>query len=100
MGEGVTYLRPSRFIRVCTMSPEEGELRPQLLDRFGLCVEISGEKEILLRKQIVDRVLSFESEEPGFLEEWAQKDAALRDRIVSAPRELPGVRLSAANLAG
>src|SRR3990170_92543 len=55
MREGVTYQHPSRFILVGTMNPEEGELRPQLLDRFGLCVEISGEKEIPLRKQIVDR---------------------------------------------
>ena len=51
----------TRFLLVGTMNPEEGELRPQLLDRFGLCVEVSGEKEIGLRKQIVDRVLSFES---------------------------------------
>jgi Mg-chelatase subunit ChlI len=94
MREGVTYQHPSRFILVGTMNPEEGELRPQLLDRFGLCVEISGEKEIALRKQIVDRVLSFESEEPGFLETWAQKDASLRERIVSARRKLPGIRIS------
>jgi len=67
MREGVTYSHPSRFLLVGTMNPEEGELRPQLLDRFGLCVEISGEKEISLRKQIVDRVLSFEREEPEFL---------------------------------
>src|SRR3990172_3580642 len=46
MGEGVTYSHRSRFILVGTMNPEEGELRPQLLDRFGLCVEIAGEKEI------------------------------------------------------
>src|SRR3972149_2105349 len=62
MREGVTYHPPSRFILVGTMNPEEGELRPQLLDRFGLCVEISGEKEIVLRKQIVDRGHSFASE--------------------------------------
>ncbi|HJX14423.1 MAG TPA: hypothetical protein VJ386_01740, partial [Candidatus Deferrimicrobiaceae bacterium] len=74
--------------------PEEGELRPQLLDRFGLCVEIAGEKEIALRKQIVDRVLSFESEEPGFLREWAEKDAALRERLLAARRKLPFIRLS------
>src|SRR4030067_495229 len=94
MREGVTYQHPSRFILVGTMNPEEGELRPQLLDRYGLCVEISGEKEISLRKQIVDRVLSFESEEPGFLEEWAQKAAGLPERIVSARQKLPFIRLS------
>jgi magnesium chelatase subunit I len=94
MREGVTYSHPSRFLLVGTMNPEEGELRPQLLDRFGLCVEVSGEKEIALRKQIVDRVLLFEREEPEFLEEWGERDAALRERIVSARRTLPSVRVS------
>ncbi|HEU5360123.1 MAG TPA: VWA domain-containing protein, partial [Candidatus Deferrimicrobiaceae bacterium] len=59
---------------VGTMNPEEGELRPQLLDRFGLCVEVSGEKDVVLRKQIVDRVLSFEREEPEFDREWGRQD--------------------------
>ncbi|MDX1814567.1 MAG: AAA family ATPase [Thermodesulfobacteriota bacterium] len=94
MREGVTYSHPSRFLLVGTMNPEEGELRPQLLDRFGLCVEVSGEKEITLRKQIVDRVLSFEREEPEFLAEWAAQDEALRERLVSARRMLPSVRVS------
>jgi Mg-chelatase subunit ChlI len=94
MREGVTYSHPSRFLLVGTMNPEEGELRPQLLDRFGLCVEVSGEKEIALRKQIVDRVLSFEREEPEFLAEWAQQDEALRERLVSARRTLPSVHVS------
>jgi Mg-chelatase subunit ChlI len=94
MREGVTYSHPSRFLLVGTMNPEEGELRPQLLDRFGLCVEISGEKEIGLRKQIVDRVLSFEREEPEFLAEWGEKDEALREQLVSARGALPSVRVS------
>jgi len=94
MREGVTYSHPSRFLLVGTMNPEEGELRPQLLDRFGLCVEVSGEKEIVLRKQIVERVLSFEREEPEFLAEWGEKDGALREQLVSARRTLPSVRVS------
>ncbi len=94
MREGVTYQHPSRFLLVGTMNPEEGELRPQLLDRFGLCVEVSGEKEIALRKQIVDRVLSFEREEPEFLAEWDERDAVLRERLLSARRLLPSVRVS------
>ncbi|KRT73999.1 MAG: cobaltochelatase subunit, magnesium chelatase subunit D [Deltaproteobacteria bacterium CSP1-8] len=81
MREGVTYSHPSRFILVGTMNPEEGELRPQLLDRFGLCVEIAGEKEIALRKQIVDRVLSFESEEPGFLTQWGKGDRRILRQV-------------------
>ena len=94
MREGVTYSHPSRFLLVGTMNPEEGELRPQLLDRFGLCVEISGEKEIALRKQIVNRVLSFEREEPEFLAEWGERDEALREDLVSARRTLHSVRVS------
>ena len=94
MREGVTYTHPSRFLLVGTMNPEEGELRPQLLDRFGLCVEVSGEKEISLRKQIVERVLSFEREEPEFLTEWDEQDAVLRKRILSARRTLPSVQVA------
>lgn len=94
MREGVTYSHPSRFLLVGTMNPEEGELRPQLLDRFGLCVEVSGEKEIALRKQIVDRVLSFEREEPEFLAEWDERDALLREQLMAARRKLPSVRVS------
>ncbi|HZW37313.1 MAG TPA: AAA family ATPase, partial [Candidatus Deferrimicrobiaceae bacterium] len=79
MREGVTFAHPSRFILVGTMNPEEGELRPQLLDRFGLCVEVSGEKEIGLRKEIVERVLSFEAGDAEFDEAYAAQDAdALR----------------------
>ncbi|HEU5361092.1 MAG TPA: AAA family ATPase [Candidatus Deferrimicrobiaceae bacterium] len=91
MREGVTFSHPSRFILVGTMNPEEGELRPQLLDRFGLCVEISGEREIDRRKAIVDRVLSFERDDASFLEEWGARDAELRERIVSARERLPSI---------
>ena len=92
MREGVSFSHPSRFILVGTMNPEEGELRPQLLDRFGLCVEITGEKEIGLRKEIVDRVLSFESGDPAFDAAWAGRDLALRDRVVAARDRLAAVR--------
>ena len=94
MREGVTYAHPSRFLLVGTMNPEEGELRPQLLDRFGLCVEVAGEKDVGLRKQIVERVLSFEREEPEFDREWEEKDKMLRERIGSARRTLPSVQVS------
>ncbi len=94
MREGVTYTHPSRFILIGTMNPEEGELRPQLLDRFGLCVEVSGEKDLSLRRRIVERVLEFERDEPGFLEKWRREDDALRERLVSARRMLPSVEVS------
>ncbi|MGA6993563.1 MAG: VWA domain-containing protein, partial [Candidatus Deferrimicrobiaceae bacterium] len=63
----------------------------QLLDRFGLCVEVSGEKEIALRKQIVDRVLSFEREEPGFLGEWGKRDRNVLSRVTEGRARLPGI---------
>ncbi|MDO8739662.1 VWA domain-containing protein, partial [Candidatus Deferrimicrobium sp.] len=75
---GVSYRHPSRFLLVGTMNPEEGELRPQLLDRFGLCVEISGERDVGFRKSIVERVLLFEGEDAGFREKWDRKDEELR----------------------
>ena len=70
MREGVSYRHPSRFLLVGTMNPEEGELRPQLLDRFGLCVEISGERDVGLRKSIVERVLLFEGQDDAFRSMW------------------------------
>jgi len=91
MREGVSYRHPSRFLLVGTMNPEEGELRPQLLDRFGLCVEISGERDVGLRKQIVERVLLFEQDDDRFREKWDREDRALRDRLVAARETLPGV---------
>jgi magnesium chelatase subunit I len=91
MREGVSYRHPSRFLLVGTMNPEEGELRPQLLDRFGLCVEISGERDVGLRKAIVERVLLFEQDDDRFREKWEREDRALRDRLVAAREALPRV---------
>jgi len=94
MREGVTYSHPSRFLLVGTMNPEEGELRPQLLDRFGLCVEVSGEKDLSLRRQIVERVLAFEGDAPEFWVRWEREDAALRERLVAARRRLDTVEIA------
>jgi Mg-chelatase subunit ChlI len=90
MREGMSYRHPSRFLLVGTMNPEEGELRPQLLDRFGLCVEISGEREVGMRKAIVERVLQFERGDDAFLQKWDREDRAMRERLVAA-REALGV---------
>jgi magnesium chelatase subunit I len=94
MREGVSYRHPSRFLLVGTMNPEEGELRPQLLDRFGLCVEITGERDVGFRKSIVERVLLFEGQDAGFREKWDKKDEELRARLVAARAALPGVEVS------
>jgi magnesium chelatase subunit I len=93
MREGVSYRHPSRFLLVGTMNPEEGELRPQLLDRFGLCVEISGERDVGLRKRIVERVLLFEKDDDRFHAKWDAEDLALRGRLAAARVALPGVEV-------
>jgi len=94
MREGVTYRHPSRFLLVGTMNPEEGELRPQLLDRFGLCVEVTGEKDLGLRRQIVERVLSFEAADAEFAERWAREDGTFRRQVGEARAALSGVALA------
>jgi len=93
MREGVTYRHPSRFILVGTMNPEEGELRPQLLDRFGLCVEVTGEKDLSLRRQIVERVLLFEADDEEFRQRWTKEDETLQREVEKARGALHGVRL-------
>jgi magnesium chelatase subunit D len=91
MREGVTYSHPSRFLLVGTMNPEEGELRPQLLDRFGLCVEVSGEKDLGRRRQIVERVLAFERDDPAFRARWAKEDEEFYGRVEEARGRLGSV---------
>ena len=69
--EGISYSHPARFILVGTMNPEEGDLRPQLLDRFGLMVEVHGEQEAEARKEVVRRRLAFEENPAAFCARWA-----------------------------
>ncbi len=87
--EGVTYTHPSRFILVGTMNPEEGELRPQLLDRFGLCVDIQAEHASERRMQIVRRSMDFQADPQEFLERWQEAQDRLGDNIRQARDLLP-----------
>ncbi len=82
--EGISYYHPSRFVLVGTMNPEEGDLRPQLLDRFGLMVDIKGEQDEARRSEIIRRRLAFERDPEGFAESYRDSNAELRDRIVRA----------------
>lgn len=82
--EGISYSHPSRFMLVGTMNPEEGDLRPQLLDRFGLMVEVVGEKDEARRLEVIRRRISFERDPEGFCESYADSERALRQRIVAA----------------
>jgi magnesium chelatase subunit D len=91
--EGVSVRHPSRFILVGTMNPEEGELRPQLLDRFGVTVEVSGSLVADERVEIVRRRLRYEADQQDFAGAWAAADADLARGIERAREGLPAVRL-------
>ncbi len=95
--EGVSIVHPSRFILVGTMNPEEGELRPQLLDRFGLCVDVEGIRDLEQRVAIVEQRASWEDDPGGFYERHAAEEGEVRARIaegivtypeVTVPREI------------
>ena len=79
--EGISFTHPARFILVGTMNPEEGELRPQLLDRFALSVEIHGIRTPRERVQIMERNLAFEQDAELFRQEWLVREEELSKRI-------------------
>src|SRR5207302_3717027 len=89
--EGVSVSHPARFILVGTMNPEEGDLRPQLLDRFGLCVDVEGIRDVRQRVEIVERREQFEEDPDAFRATYEESEQAEADRIASAIRTLPSV---------
>jgi magnesium chelatase subunit D len=91
--EGVSVRHASRFILVGTMNPEEGELRPQLLDRFGLTVQVTSSHDPAERAEVVRRRLAFEADPAAFAERFTGDGAALADQVVAARARLPKVRL-------
>ncbi|MFB6956513.1 putative cobaltochelatase [Streptomyces sp. NPDC056309] len=91
--EGVSVRHAARFLLVGTMNPEEGELRPQLLDRFGLTVEVAASREPDQRVEVVRRRLAYDDGPAAFAARWAGEEAAVRARIVAARELLPQVRL-------
>lgn len=82
--DGISVSHPSQFILVGTMNPEEGELRPQLLDRFGLMVEADDGFAPAERAEVVRRRIAFEADPGAFAETWASEQAALRTRLIAA----------------
>jgi magnesium chelatase subunit D len=92
--EGVSYSHPASFILVGTMNPEEGELRPQLLDRFGLCVDIEGIHEAPARVDVIKRRQGYENDPERFASEWQESEIELCDRIVNAKNLHPQVQIS------
>ncbi len=92
--EGISFVHPARFILVGTMNPEEGELRPQLLDRFGLCVEVTGLHNLDARMAVVERRLAFEADPEGFAAAWQGEQQIIRQAILRARDRLPRVSFS------
>jgi magnesium chelatase subunit D len=91
--EGVSVSHAASFLLVGTMNPEEGELRPQLLDRFGLTVEVAAAREVDTRAEVIRRRLAFEAGPDAFAAQWSTSDTELADRIVAARALLAAVRL-------
>ncbi|MCR1935095.1 ATP-binding protein [Clostridium tepidum] len=92
--EGVSYSHPANFILVGTMNPEEGELRPQLLDRFGFCVNIIGIANPEKRVEVIKRRAAFEEDSNGFCRKWESEQDKIRIKIKEAKEILPKVELS------
>ncbi len=91
--EGVSHTHPARFILVGTMNPEEGDLRPQLLDRFGLVVDVEGIADPAQRAEIVRRRLAFEDDPAGFAAAWRAEEERLGRAIAAARALLPRVEV-------
>jgi magnesium chelatase subunit I len=96
--EGLSIRHPARFVLVGSGNPEEGELRPQLLDRFGLSVEVRTPGDIPTRIEVVKRRDAFERDRAGFSATWQPAEAALRERILAARARLAGVAVPDAML--
>ena len=97
--DGVSVAHAARLILIGTMNPEEGELRPQLLDRFGLTVEIAAPRDPELRAEVVRRRMAFDREPAVFVAAYAAAEDALRVRIAAARKLLPSVHLGDQHLA-
>jgi len=89
--EGISLAHPARFRLVGTMNPEEGELRPQLLDRFGLCVTVEGSRDPRERVEIMRRRSEYEDDPEGFADRWREQQDRLAARIRAAMDLLPAV---------
>jgi magnesium chelatase subunit D len=96
--EGVSVRHASRFLLVGTMNPEEGELRPQLLDRFGLTVQVTASQDPAERAEVVRRRLAFEADPAAFAQRFAADTAALAEQVAAARARLPHVELPDAML--
>lgn len=96
--DGISCVHPARFVLIGTMNPEEGSLRPQLLDRFGMVVDVQGEPDPAERVKILEDRLAFEKNPAAFCAKYAPQQDALREQIRTARRLLPSVQTDRARL--
>ena len=92
--EGLSVRHPARFVLVGSGNPEEGELRPQLLDRFGLSVEVTTPEDLKIRIEVVRRRDAFERDPEQFIRRWAKEEAKLRRRVLAARKRLEAVEVA------
>ncbi|OZC61314.1 magnesium chelatase [Rhodococcus sp. 06-470-2] len=92
--DGVSHSHPAQFVLVGTMNPEEGELRPQLLDRFGLAVEVTASRDVDVRMNVVRRRMNYERDPHAFAAEFRNDDIAVAEQILAARKILDDVVLS------
>jgi len=92
--EGISYSHPAKFVLVGTMNPEEGDLRPQLLDRFGLVVDVIGERETSKRVEVIKRRLDFEAEPEKFIKKYLAAEEELKNRIENSKKILENIKCS------
>ena len=91
--DGVSHSHEARFVLIGTMNPEEGELRPQLLDRFGLTVDVQASRDVDVRAEVIRQRMAFEADPDRFAERYAEADAELARRVAAARASVDAVRL-------
>ncbi|GAB3251042.1 putative cobaltochelatase [Larkinella harenae] len=92
--DGLSVSHPARFVLIGTMNPEEGNLRPQFLDRFGLVVDVVAPRDVAERTEVVRRRIAFEANPAVFVNEWAAGQQTLQQQLRQARQLLPSVRLA------
>ena len=92
--EGISFTHPAKFVLIGTMNPEEGELRPQLLDRFGLCVRVEGIREFDDRVRVMEQRVAFEENPEGFMKEYTSASKELVAKIEAAQKIYPQVTIA------
>lgn len=96
--EGISFSHPAKFVLVGSMNPEEGDLRPQLLDRFAFCVDVTGLGETRQRVQVMERRLAFERDPQGFGRYWQPYEKTLSEQIAQARQSVSSVRYTRRDL--